>query len=203
MVRWIAKVIFARLSMFKIYLKMYLFKENKMETPDRKVLEDIIIPYINEIVPSGKILFVGSAWYTRHYKNYFTKYEYWTLDYDKKEARFGSENHIIDSIENVANHFDKEELDVIICNGILGWGLNDIENAEKAFMGCSALLKPGGYLLIGWNDEPEHKLCDPGELKALSGFSSYVMKPLGTDRYRVDDDIGIGHVFDFFRKTSS
>ena len=105
----------------------------RYSSPARTVLENIIIPYYASHANTSRLLFVGCDWYTKHYRKYFKKCEYWTIDSDPQKKRYGAKNHIVDLLENLDQHFDEEYFDVIICNGVLGFGLNQLKPAEKAF----------------------------------------------------------------------
>ena len=87
---------------------------------------------------------------------------------------------------------------VIFFNGIIGWGLNSREEAEKAFDVCHRCLRPGGHLLIGWNDLPEHRPFRLQEIEALSKFERWTFPPLDTSEHLVANEWR--HVFSFFRK---
>ena len=129
-------------------------------TADRRMLEKIILPYFAESHGYERILFIGCDWYTRGYRRYFPEREYWTLDCDPAKQRFGSQRHIVDSMANLANHFPEGQLDLIVCNGVFGYGLNERADVEQAavrnrhmyafyikyFLGCSylaPLMMPG------------------------------------------------------------
>jgi Methyltransferase domain len=121
-----------------------------IRTDDRRVLEQVIIPYLSAQRNTHRVLFVGCEWYTRHYKKFFAGKEYWTIDFDPSKSAYGSEgHHIVDSIENIGNYFTENYFDVIVCNGVFGWGLNTKEQTKNAFGGCYKLLRTGGHFVLG------------------------------------------------------
>src|SRR5262249_25293794 len=144
-------------------------------------------------------LFVGVAWYTESYERFFLrKHAYWTLDIEPAEALFGAPRgrHIVDSATNASAHFAEGSLDLVVCNGVFGWGLNGREDVEKAFDAFYRVLRRGGILLLGWNDIPPHNPFPPDETAALQRFQPSAFPPLGTDRYLTDTDNR--HVFHFY-----
>ena len=96
---------------------------NRMRTPDRDALEQVILPAYAARPDIKAVLFVGCAWYTHHYKSMLPGREYWTIDPDPWKKRFGARRHIVAGLESVDAHIAASRLDLIICNGVFGWGL--------------------------------------------------------------------------------
>ena len=132
-------------------LKLRLGLKTHIYTEDRIIFEDEIQPYFIKEDQYQNILFVGCEYYTKHYNRWYKGKNYYTYDYNPRKRRFGCRKHIIDFIENVETHFEKESLDLILCNGVYGWGLNERDHANQAFNGCYQSLRPGGVLMVGWN----------------------------------------------------
>ena len=107
--------------------------------------------------------------------------------------------HIVDSIENLDRHCDPGYLDVIICNGVLGFGLNQKETAERAFSQGSKCLRPCGVLIHGWDDEtpPLIPFCIE-ELQSLRQFVPHHFEPLSASTYSLKPDYD--YIFSFFEK---
>lgn len=81
--------------------------------PDRRILEEIIIPYFVNKDEFKNILFVGCDWYTKPYKKYFKNKNYWSIDIDPRKKIYGANKHITDSIEKLNNYIDDNYFDVI------------------------------------------------------------------------------------------
>ncbi|MBF1990011.1 methyltransferase domain-containing protein [Fischerella thermalis] len=194
---FLAKIASSRLRGFNLHLN----------TPDRYVLEDVIIPYLLERKEFYKILFIGCDWFTKPYNKYFKNKEYWTIEIDENRKKYGSKRHIIDSLLNLSNHFTNDYLDVIVYNGVFGWGINSREDTETSFQQCFQCLRPGGILVFGWNDIPEAKPFPViEECQTLQQFEPYFFSPLSTVQYSVPDksnDQKFGHVFNFYMKPLS
>jgi len=167
-------------------------------TDDRRVLETIILPYFIQRNEYFKILFVGCAWYTRGYNKLFKNKEYWTLESDPTQGKYGSASHITDNLENVRHYFSEGGIDLIICNGVFGWGLNTRDNVEKAFQACYESLRNNGVLILGWNDIPERKPFSLEECQSLRLFKPYVFSPLSKSQYLTDTLNN--HTFNFYIK---
>jgi hypothetical protein len=174
-----------------------------LETTDRRVIEDVILPHISREAEYHKILFVGVRLYTRHYeREYFSDKDFWTIDVDPRAARYGARRHIVDSVTAIGAHFDEGALDAIFCNGILGRGLHEEGEMEQAtFRACHACLRQGGIFVLGWDDAPERPFS-AAEHPRLSGFASWECSPLSTARLVIEPDYHypLRHVFDFYRK---
>jgi len=165
---------------------------------DRQILERAIFPYIVEHREFRDILWVGCSWYTAPYARLFHDRSFWTLDFDPLKARYGSARHLVDGMENMRRHFGVEVLDLVLCNGVVGWGLDSHAQLEQAFGGCFESLRPGGVLMIGWNDLPHARPIPFVELTSLVRFEPYVFPPLDTHELRTRS---VGrHVFTFYRK---
>ncbi|MCX7012352.1 MAG: class I SAM-dependent methyltransferase [Candidatus Sumerlaeota bacterium] len=165
------------------------------------MLETIIFPYFIESSEFSHILFVGCRWYTMRYRKAFEGKDYWTLDIDPRQRRYGARKHIIDSMENLARHFKDNALDLVVCNGVFGWGLNNKADAENALQGCHQCLREGGVLLLGWNDVPQRRPFHPRECRTLALFDPWVFPPLSASEYLTDTRNR--HTYDFYVKPGS
>lgn len=167
-----------------------------MPTPDREVLETIIFPYLIQRQEFQNVLFIGCDWYTRGYNKTFQHKNFYTLDIDPTKRKYGSAKHIVDTAENIHLHFKKCELDLIICNGVFGWGLNEKLAVEKTFHGCFDCLREDGILIIGWNNVPAKCPFSLDECLSIQKFQPFVFPPLGT--YQLE--AGNKHVYNFYTR---
>lgn len=167
-------------------------------TDDRRVLQTVILPHFARQPGITKVLFVGCAWYTRGYRRFFPPQAYWTLDSDPGRRRYGARQHVTDSLANVGVHFGEATLDLILCNGVFGWGLNAPAEVEQAFDGCYHSLRPRGVLVVGWNDIPERRPFPLEAVRSLQQISALVFPPLQSARYLTANPNR--HTFDFYEK---
>lgn len=168
---------------------------------DRRVLEQIILPYLAAQPDLGRVLFVGCAWYTRGYRKIFKDRAYITLEMDPAAARYGARRHIVDTLENIGAHFPAGGLDAIVCNGVFGWGLNERTAVERAFGGCFECLRPGGVFVLGWNDAPAHRPFPPLESHSLRRFAPWTFPPLAASVWPTATYNR--HTYGFYRKVAS
>lgn len=170
-------------------------RETSLDTEDRRVLETVVIPYFRE--RASRVLFVGCDWYTQHYRRLFAEQEYWTIDKDPERRRYGAERHIVGPLAELGRHA-AGPFDVVLCNGVFGWGLDDPAEVEASFEACRAALAPGGVLVVGWNDVPAKRPFPLESSAALGRFERWAFPPFGTWRHLTAT--AQRHTFDFYRK---
>jgi hypothetical protein len=174
-----------------------------LETTDRRIFEEAILPHISRDPQYQRILFVGVQLYTRHYeRDYFSEKDLWTIDLDPRAARYGARRHIVDSIASIGAHFAPGTLDAIICNGVLGRSLNEGGELEQAtFRGCHACLRTAGIFVLGWDESPARPFSAEAH-RPLDGFETWAVPPLSTARTVIEPDEAypLRHVFDVYRK---
>ncbi len=91
-------------------------------------------------------------------------------------------------------------IDLIIYNGVVGWGTNDQEAIEESLKQCYLALRPEGILVFGWNDVPKRwPFQSLEECKSLQKFEPYYFEPLGTSQY-LTPEIPLRHTFNFYKK---
>jgi hypothetical protein len=170
----------------------------RKRTSDRVVLEETILPYFAAKADVSDILFVGCDWYTAHYSKLFRGKNYWTIEPDPAKSVFGAKQHVVDSLENLGRYFTSGQFDLILCNGVYGFGLDSEVQCETAFNNCYVCLRNLGELVLGWNDTPDRTPVPLNQLQSLSKFHPSHFPPLATWRYRTDTPHR--HVYDFYVK---
>jgi hypothetical protein len=84
----------------------------RMETEDRRVLENLIFPYYRALPGLRSILFVGCDWYTRHYERaFFRNTDYWTIDLSPRARRFAGRRHVVGPLERLDEFFPEQRFD--------------------------------------------------------------------------------------------
>lgn len=167
-------------------------------TEDRRILETVILPYFTERDEYARVLFVGCEWYTQGYQKIFETRDYWTLEINPAHRKYGARQHVIAGLQHVTRHFAAEHFDLIVCNGVFGWGLNDPTEIDQAFQGCHACLRPGGVFLLGWNDTSDHCPVPLEEIAGLQALESFEFPPFCASHYLTATPNR--HVFSFYRK---
>lgn len=171
------------------------YEREKFE--DRNVLERIIFPEILATKNPQKILDIGREDYQAFYNHFFEGRELWTLEKKASRRFFGSENHITDDVANLGNHFPTDNFDLIIMNGVFGWGLNQPKDIESAFAAIANVLKPGGIFILGWNNLPGLVPVPLENIEALKSLKPFCFKPLGGDCFTC---VNGNHTYNFFSK---
>jgi SAM-dependent methyltransferase len=186
-------------SRLTVPLRARLRIATPMLTEDRRVLEQIIFPHYARDAHIKTVLFVGCDWYTAHYQHrYFSTHNYWTLEPDKTHRRFGAKQHVAARLEELGRHFPQGFFDLIICNGVYGWGLDRAEDCEAAMSQCHTCLAQGGHLLLGWNDTPQRDPAPLSRVRSLARFSPYSFPAFGAWQYLTNTRGR--HVYYFYQK---
>jgi hypothetical protein len=106
-------------------VKHFFGIESFLPDADRRVLEQVIFPYFLNDKSCKTVLFVGVHWYTRGYnKRFENSKRYITIDFDPSKRKYGANEHLVDDIKNLGKHLGPLSLDLILMNGVFGWGLN-------------------------------------------------------------------------------
>ena len=179
------------------FLRQATGRPTRRASGDRQYLEAELLPALARRPDVCRVLFVGCARYTRHYEEIFEHAEYWTIDSVRRRRRWGARRHIADRLERLNRHVPTAFFDLIVCNGVLGWGLDRRSDAEAAFAACDAALRPGGELIVGWNDIRPRNAVRPDGLESLRRFERASMAG-GSSQVRIDG--AHRHVFEFYRK---
>lgn len=146
-----------------------------LKTPDRLVLDGVLLPALAADPEYRRVIFVGCDWYTQHYEGMFAGRDYWTIDMDPSRARYGARQHLIGPMVEIGARFAESSVDLIICNGVIGWGLNDPVQVEASVAACARALRARGVLLIGWNDIPEKRVVSLHSIPALKAFRPFAV----------------------------
>jgi SAM-dependent methyltransferase len=144
------------------------------------------------------VLFVGCAVHTAHYESLFPGRDFVTIDVDPTKARYGARRHVVDTIANLESHFEADTLDVVVCNGVIGWGLDRADEIDCAASQCFECLRPGGVFIIGWNDIPERRPIAFNDLEGFRRFARLTLPPFPGPVYPT---LGPSrHVYNFYMK---
>lgn len=173
-----------------------------LHTEDRHVLEQFIFPYFLAQGETHRVLFVGCDWYTKHYQRvFFADRDYWTLDASPNARKFGGTQHIVDGVEGLEKHFAEGSVDLIFCNGVFGFGLDSLDNCERAIEACWLSLRKGGHFVFGWDDIPARTPVPLEAIGALKLFQRFPVEALGSWRYLTNTPYR--HTYDFYCKDTS
>ena len=159
--------------------------------PDRQVMADSYVPAL--AAKGGRILWVGCREYTLDDYAALEALggEVWTTDIDAGAARWGRPGrHRTGDVCQADRLFSDLTFDAVVCNGVLGYGVDTPEQQRQALTAMAAVLRPGGRLLLGWNTD---KIEDP--VAAGLTTADFAPAPLGDRPTRVAFD-AVTHVYD-------
>ncbi len=167
--------------------------------PDRRILDGVILPAYAQRAGFERMLFVGVKAYNAGNRDLYRGKSYATIDPNPAFAPFGGEPHVVDGLENIAQHFAPASFDVIVVNGVIGHGLNPKPLVERAIAGCRDALRQGGELVLGVNEQTETAV-DLGGIGAFARFEPIDFAPLGAARHVVETPLRERtHTFLFYK----
>lgn len=193
-------------------LKKFIFKlsphlaikmgiEFPVKSSNRIFLETNIFQYINQTYgakqPRSTGLFIGTDKRSWHYPKVLDL-DLHTIDIDKKKALYGNpKHHVVGSATALENHYNEASFEVIIGNGLIGFGMNHQAQCEQLLMGAALLLKPNGIFIIGFNDGPQFVNFKVKAAINYQLFDEFVPEQFGlnSSTYQFDD-----HTFVFLKK---
>jgi SAM-dependent methyltransferase len=168
--------------------------------PDRAILLERLFPALRQtgaLANNSKVLWIGCRPYTTLYYDLIEQKgaECWSIDIDPEMQPFGrSGHHITGDMLKLGQLFPANYFDAVLCNGVLGWGVDNPADQARAFEAVAAVTKPDGWLLIGWNTD---RISDPLKLGLADRRFEHAALPGFTARYAVD---GCTHVYDTYRR---
>lgn len=142
-----------------------------------------------------RVLLVGCEHYNKNYPKMLNGSEVWSIDISEESKEFGAKKHIVGSISDADKFFQKNYFDFIFMGGVLGFGLNNKKEADRALKNCFRIMKPDGFLLIWWNNVSGHNQVDPRSLPSFNLFS-----PIKFKKYNSGYMTKKGVVLEFLKK---
>jgi LmbE family N-acetylglucosaminyl deacetylase len=168
---------------------------------DRAVLTEEILPALRDEAAGADVLFVGVEWYTAGYPAVFPQGNLLTMDIDGAVARYGSPRHLTADVRELDQHVEAGSLAAIVCNGVFGYGVDSPDDVRSALGAMQRTLRPGGVVVIGWNDTEDRRVAELDALARSLGLQPAAGAGLATSR---TGPIGpLRHVYDVYRKDSS
>lgn len=148
--------------------------------PDRATLV-VLLRRFAERADIKRVLFVGVKAYNRELPAIFAPRVFATIDPTPEVAAFGGAPHWVDVLENLEAHTGPSSFDLVVMNGVIGFGLNEPTNVERALRQVHRALSPGGTLLLGINEEIATHV-DLARVEAMKHFVARDLPGFGAPR---------------------
>jgi len=162
---------------------------------DRAYLRKVILPALARAAPQ-RVLSVGVRGYTRSVEEAFdgARTAFWTVDIDPAAAVHGAPGrHVTVDVRMLGTAFPPSYFDVVLLNGVFGWGVDDAGQMNQALQAVASVLVDEGLLLVGWNTD---RAPDPDSLPGIAEFAPAA--PFGLpERHSFVD---VTHVYAWYAK---
>ena len=175
----------------------------RLNAPSRVFLETRIFGFINQLavpgMPKPKCLFIGLDKHNWHYPRLLAV-DFHSIDIDAERAVYASAGlHTVGDAAELTHHYGLNSFDVIIANGLIGFGIDTQPDVEWLFFQCHSVLKQGGLLVLGYNETGQRApfAIDVEKDSLFKEFTPDIANVQGS-RHRVDD--AYHHVYVFARK---
>jgi SAM-dependent methyltransferase len=166
-------------------------------SPDRAYLEGVIFAWAAQTPRT--ILFAGTRLYTAHYPQLLPGSDFHTIDIEPGNRVYGARGrHVTASVTALDQHYPPALFDMVILNGVIGWGLNERADVETALAQAAHVLKPGGILILGWNNVAPRNAVPPDSLAGLQAFAAFA--PPFLSGHRHETATPMRHTFDFYAR---
>lgn len=193
-----------KLLLFKLspHLAVTLGVEFPLKSENRLFLENQIFALLNarfkQHTGRARCLFLGTDKRSWHYPKCLDA-ELFTMDIEPKKAIYGNQgHHTIGSASTLLQYYAPRSFDAIIANGLIGFGMNRLEDCEALLLGTHAVLKENGLLVLGYNDGAEFVNFKVRDSKNYKLFEEFVPndQTLNRCQYEFGD-----HTFVFLKPT--
>ncbi len=121
--------------------------------PSRQFLNEVLAPAL-ATAGHHRMLFVGAQSYNLPFYAQCEALgiDAWSVDFDPASAKYGAPcGHFVGDIRNIQALVAGRTFDVIMFNGILGFGINAAPDAIAAVQAMSGIAEANTLLIVGWN----------------------------------------------------
>ncbi len=195
-----------KLLLFKLspHLALTLGVEFPLKSENRLFLENQIFALLNarfkQQSARARCLFLGTDKRSWHYPKCLDA-ELYTMDIEPKKAIYGNRgHHTIGSAGELLQYYAPRSFDAVIANGLIGFGMNQLQDCEALLGSAHAVLKDDGLLVLGYNDGAEFVNFKVRDSKNYKLFEEYVPndQTLNRCQYEFGD-----HTFVFLKPLQS
>ncbi len=187
--------------LFKLapWLAVSLRVEYPHKSDNRRFLENDIFRYLDSkwlANESTQCLFIGTDKRSWHYRSRF-RAKFFTIDNDPRKARYGARHHhTVGSAIELESYYVPDQFNVIIANGLIGFGVNEINQCDDLFAGLAAVIKRTGLLVLSYDNRPSHINFRLEDVKNYQLFEKFVPNNDGLEH---SEYVFGDHIFVFLR----
>ena len=119
----------------------------------RRFIHQTLLPLMSG-AGCANVLFVGIQGYNRQVARTCAGLglTLWTIDIDPAAVRWGAAGrHMVGDVREIEQQVASHFFDAAIMNGVLGYGIDDAQGADAAIRALAKVVKPNGFVVIGWN----------------------------------------------------
>ena len=123
------------------------------DLPSRQYLLQTLLPAL-AAAGCQRMLFVGAQAYNLPFYRRCADFhmDIWSIDFDPLSAKYGAPaGHFVGDIREVDKLVGPLRFDVIMFNGIFGFGVNKAEAALAALRSMAKTAEPEALFIVGWN----------------------------------------------------
>lgn len=166
--------------------------------PSRVWLHTDLLPAL-KAAGHKRMLFVGTQSYNGLFYRHCQGLAVFSIDPDSANARYGApDGHFTGYVQDLARLAPGTSYDVIVFNGIIGFGVNDVPAALDALRAMENAAALGALLIIGWNpgrtDGQEILALRPHLTPTTLGMLSHVVEFPALGRAQRN-----AHIYEFYR----
>ena len=187
--------------LFKLapWLAVSLRVEYPHKSDNRRFLENDIFRYLDSkwlANESTQCLFIGTDKRSWHYRSRF-RAKFFTIDNDPRKARYGARHHhTVGSAVELKSYYAPDQFNVIIANGLIGFGVNEINQCEDLFAGLAAVIKRTGLLVLSYDNRPSRINFRLEDVKNYQLFEKFAPNNDGLEH---SEYVFGDHIFVFLR----
>ena len=181
-------------------IRRYAGHRRTVRSPDRAVLLRQVFPALrgaSALSKNANVLWIGCRRYTKKYYAMLERggAQCSSIDIEPSVMQWGRRGrHFVGDMLELPRIFPLVRFDTVLCNGVLGWGVDTPTDQLKAFEAMAAIMSPGGWLIVGWNTD---RMDDPLAMGLGTKWFDHRSLPDFPARCVVD---GCTHVFDTYRR---
>ncbi len=145
----------------------------------RMFLEQEIFGYINQQfrrgagTPAARCLFIGLDKHNWHYDR-LLDLDFYSMDLNPRNAVYGQANrHVVGSATELSAYYPPRSFDVVVANGLIGFGLDTEEAFDRLMFECHRVLTDDGVLVLGYNDKPDRLSFRVEQAAGFQAFKTF------------------------------